>query len=146
VIPTEFGVFVANIYVFQELELTGRSSLGRSEVISGMGGDLSTGEPRTDAVEALQDTRDKVATLLSELENGDRVLPVQEYVLLLGELLLHSDQVGFAGQISVSGEHSSIYSFVARYVVYQCCGSGSRSEMDIFFFKIPREYYCTYFV
>jgi hypothetical protein len=126
VIPTEFGVFVANIYVCQELELTGRSSLGRSEVISGMGGDLSTGEPRTDAVEALQDTRDKVATLLSELENGDRVLPVQEYVLLLGELLLHSDQVGFEGQISVSGEHSSFYSIVASYVVYHCCGSGPR--------------------
>jgi hypothetical protein len=34
-----------------------------------------------------------VARLLSELENGEQQLPVQEYVLLLGDLLLHSDQV-----------------------------------------------------
>ena len=73
----------------QELELTGRSSLGRSEVMSGLGGE----EARTDVPEILAETRDKVARLLSELENGEQQLPVQEYVLLLGDLLLHSDQV-----------------------------------------------------
>ena len=44
-------------------------------------------------LEILGDPRDKVARLLSQLEGGDRQLPVQEYGLLLGELLLHSDQV-----------------------------------------------------
>jgi hypothetical protein len=76
----------------QELELTGRSSLGRSEVMSGLGGE----EARTDVPEILAETRDKVARLLSELENGEQQLPVQEYVLLLGDLLLHSDQVHFS--------------------------------------------------
>jgi hypothetical protein len=75
----------------QELELTGRSSLGRSEVMSGLGGE----EARTDVPEILAETRDKVARLLSELENGEQQLPVQEYVLLLGDLLLHSDQVRY---------------------------------------------------
>jgi hypothetical protein len=75
----------------QELELTGRSSLGRSEVMSGLGGE----EARTDVPEILAETRDKVARLLIELENGEQQLPVQEYVLLLGDLLLHSDQVWY---------------------------------------------------
>ena len=61
--------------------------------MSGVGGDLTTLQSRTDVMESLGETRDKVARLLTQLENGDHQLPVQEYVLLLGDLLLHSDQV-----------------------------------------------------
>jgi hypothetical protein len=92
--PSNVDLFV------QELELTGRSSLGRSEVMSGVGGELPAGEQRTDMMEILGDTRDKVAKLLSQLESGEgHVPPLQDYALLLGELLLHSDQVTSTGNI-----------------------------------------------